>query len=295
MQSKHRSAPAGLSEALDQALARIGEGESIEACLEAFAPYAADLEPLLRVDELLRAEAALPLPPEMERWLHTGAREFQAIAEQMAPRYARRRTRISRQLATRTVAAVLVTAVTFATVDSVSAQSIPGEPLYSWKIAREDLSIQLATDAETRGRLHVNYAQRRLAEMDKLAAMDPEPELIAQTLSSLVAHVQAAVVVASQPEAAEMQPELSKLLVQVEQVLDEVASEAPDASTALDETRDQIESITQSLEEQPAARATTVAGAPTSSATPTRTVRPTATPSVPLATPAVPIIIREPG
>ncbi|HWQ12032.1 MAG TPA: DUF5667 domain-containing protein [Roseiflexaceae bacterium] len=302
--STHRSAAAGLAEALDQALARVGAGESPEACLEAFAPYAADLEPLLRVDALLRAEAAAAsaaLPPEMERWLHGGAREFQAIAERMAPRYARRRAplRVPRQAVQRTVLAVAVTAAMFVAVDTASAQSLPGEPLYSWKIAREDLSIQLAADAETRGLLHVNYAQRRLAEVDRLAAAGvSDTALIEQTLAGLVSHVQGAVAASSTAEGADVQPALNELLTQVDQLLEEVRNEAPASSTALEATREQIETIAQPLAvEMSTATSPTTPPATASqpaSASPTPTERPSSTPQPTPGEPVVPIIIDDP-
>ncbi|MEN9937194.1 MAG: hypothetical protein RLZZ387_3773 [Chloroflexota bacterium] len=251
MQSSHRSAPDGLIEALDLALARVGAGESLETCLENFAPHAADLAPLLSVDALLRAEAAKPLPPEMERWLHAGARDFRAIAQQIAPRRARRITgpRLPRHTVQRTVMAVAVTATLLGTVDTVSAQSLPGEPLYTWKIAREDISLQLAANPETRGMLHVDYAKRRLAEVDRLAASGAsDAELIEQTLSSLVNHVQGAVSEAARADGDGVQPALDTLLSEVQQTLVQVASEAPTSTDALNETREQLETITQPLD-----------------------------------------------
>src|SRR5215212_12274188 len=89
MQFEERSVTKGLPDALDQALARLRAGESVEGCLNAFPQYAAALEPLLRAGDQLRASAAEPLPPDLEHWLPTGARDFAAIAEQMVPKYTR--------------------------------------------------------------------------------------------------------------------------------------------------------------------------------------------------------------
>src|SRR5215211_7854519 len=89
MQFEERSVRKSLPDALDQALARLHAGESVEGCLDAFPQYAAALEPLLRTGDRLRASAAEPLPPDLEHWLPTGARDFAAIAEQMAPKYTR--------------------------------------------------------------------------------------------------------------------------------------------------------------------------------------------------------------
>src|SRR6188508_328576 len=87
MQFEERSVIKGLPDALDQALARLHSGESVEGCLDAFPQYAATLEPLLRVGNQLRASAAEPLSLELENWLPAGARDFAAIAEQMVPKY----------------------------------------------------------------------------------------------------------------------------------------------------------------------------------------------------------------
>src|SRR5260221_2570407 len=89
MQFEDRSVTKGLPDALDQALARLRAGESVEGCLDAFPQYAAALEPLLRAGDRLRASAAEPLPLDLEHWLPTGARDFAAIAEQMVPKYTR--------------------------------------------------------------------------------------------------------------------------------------------------------------------------------------------------------------
>src|SRR5690349_9288046 len=89
MQFEERSVIKGLPDALDQALARLQAGESVEGCLDAFPQYAAALEPLLRAGDRLRASAAEPLPLDLENWLPTGARDFAAMAEQLVPKYTR--------------------------------------------------------------------------------------------------------------------------------------------------------------------------------------------------------------
>ena len=81
MQMNDRSTTESLPEVLDQALARLKAGESVEACLSAYPQHARDLEPLLRTGNSLNVEAATQLPPEMDEWLATGARDFAALAE----------------------------------------------------------------------------------------------------------------------------------------------------------------------------------------------------------------------
>ena len=66
-------------------------GRALRSASTLIHQHAAALEPLLRAGERLRAEAAEPLPPDLEDWLPAGARDFAAIAEQMAPQYAKQR------------------------------------------------------------------------------------------------------------------------------------------------------------------------------------------------------------
>src|SRR5262249_26777613 len=72
-----------LSEVLDKAITQLGSGESIEETLNANPQYAPELDPLLHAAAALQAEAQTPLPPDLEAWLPTGARDFAAITEQM--------------------------------------------------------------------------------------------------------------------------------------------------------------------------------------------------------------------
>src|SRR5262245_20685698 len=90
MSFEERSQTKSMPDLLDQALARLQAGDSVEASLDAAPQHAAALEPLLRMGALLRAEAAAPLPPDLEAWLPAGARDFAAIAEQMALQHAKR-------------------------------------------------------------------------------------------------------------------------------------------------------------------------------------------------------------
>src|SRR5262245_13579240 len=132
---------------LDNALDRIAGGASVEDCVDVYPQHAHDLTPLLHTATALRLQAATPLPPELEAWLPAGQREFAAIAERMAPRYARRRSMVLQNptLQRAAIAATLVIAM-MGVADSAAASSIPGEPLYAWKRAKEDITLSLTSD-----------------------------------------------------------------------------------------------------------------------------------------------------
>src|SRR5262245_13269668 len=124
---------------LDEALDRVAGGASIEDCLDAYPEHAHDLAPLLRTGVVLRAQAATPLPPDLEAWLPAGRRDFAAIAERLAPRYARRRPAAFQKVSwQRAFVATAVVVAMMGVADTAAAASLPGQPLYAWKRAKED-------------------------------------------------------------------------------------------------------------------------------------------------------------
>ncbi len=81
MKRSEPNASINLDHILDQAIAHLQEGESIDACLARYPEHAEVLEPLLRVSAELRDSADVTLPQEMEEWLAVGAQEFATLAE----------------------------------------------------------------------------------------------------------------------------------------------------------------------------------------------------------------------
>jgi hypothetical protein len=250
------------ADALDQALERMRAGESIEASLADHAHLTADLVPLLRAGAQLRVQAAAPLPPDLERWLPAGARDFAAIAEQMAPRYARRRSAISRPLTLqRTAIAVAIVAAMMGTVDIASAQSLPGETLYQWKRAKEDISLALVSDPDQRGQLMVEYAEQRLNEFNRLvdSGKPADSVLVAETLNSLFANLQGALAQDQQGAGADVGQEASQLLNKAKSRIAEVApTAAPATAKVLNQAANEADQLALQLPTP-----TSIAGAPT--------------------------------
>jgi hypothetical protein len=194
-----RSPQIAFQEAFDEALDRLLHGADINECLARYPHLAAELEPLLHVAGMVRAEATLPLPSELERWLPTGAQEFSAIAGQMLAQ--RRRARhvlrpLRKAAVQRVLAGALAVAIVLASVDTASAQSMPGDPLYVWKVAREDLTLSVVADPVQRSKLHVDYARRRIVEIETLIARGDavDPQLLEEPLAILSVHVRGAVI-----------------------------------------------------------------------------------------------------
>ncbi len=252
-----RQAQPGLATALDEALARMKAGASVEECLASYPQHAPALQPLLHTSEELYTQAGAPLPAGLEAWLPAGAREFATIADQLAPRYARRRKPVRMPSAAwqRAIAAVVVTAVLMGAADTASAQSLPGEALYTWKRAKEDLALTLETDPRERSQLHVNYAHRRLDEFHSLVeeGKKPDPTLVAETLDSLIIHIQEAI------KEDIVNPEVAALVDQAEEALENADTVGPEAQPVVEQAQETVHGIGQQL---PALGATSSAGAP---------------------------------
>ncbi|NWG22785.1 MAG: hypothetical protein HXY39_20970 [Chloroflexi bacterium] len=261
---------APLTDALDDALARMVRGVSIEECLVSYPQLAADLEPLLSIADLVRHEAALPLPPELERWLPTGAQEFAAIAEQMLARQPSLRrliTPLGHVAVQRTLAGVLAASILLASVDTASAQSLPGDPLYTWKVAREDISLTITTSPEQRGRLHISYARRRLAEINEMMAggVAPDSQLIAEAVANLTGHVQGAVSASQEASTPGAASDIDVLISEVEFTLTQLASKVPETRSTVDEAQQTIDAALEQLalpSPSPAPDATATTGTP---------------------------------
>jgi hypothetical protein len=286
----------GLMEALDVVLDRLLRGADIDECLSLYPHLAVELEPLLRVAGMVRAEVTQPLPPEMERWLATGAQEFAAIADQMlARRHARRNLLkpLRKAAVQRVLVGALAVAVLLASVDTASAQSLPGDPLYVWKVAREDLTLSITADPVQRSKLHVTYARRRLLEINEMLASDAaiDPQTLREPLALLSGHIRGAVIESRDPEGADSSVDVTALLGEVQTALSRLASKVPDASPLLENVQEQIDSVI-----EPTASPVPIATAsPAPSLPPTTPVEaPTTAPVEAPVTEVIPQIEREP-
>lgn len=196
-----------LGDILDEALAYLERGGSVEECLRHYPAVAAELEPLLRVAAALRQQAVVDLPPDMEDWLVTSRQDIETLATQLLPRRTSappdpKRVPLQRRLRGRLSPAnplvavlvlLLIMITTFFTVDTVSAHSLPGELLYSWKLMHEHVRLAWTFDPEQRSTLYVEFAQRRLTEFDSIAAHSPpDPKRVTETLDLLVEQSQQA-------------------------------------------------------------------------------------------------------
>lgn len=145
-------------EALDRALDRLVAGDSVRA-------GGSPVDPLAGVAARLRTMYAAEAPAEV------AARHLAAIRDDAAPVVpaVRLRRRRARALAVGLAAAAMLLMMASSAV-AMSARALPGETLYPVKRAVERMRLALPGDLGTKAKLHLDFADRRLDELQLLLA-----------------------------------------------------------------------------------------------------------------------------
>lgn len=134
-----------LDEALNDCLERMRRGESLDACLARYPQHAADLEPLLRVGQMLRAA-----PPAISAEAFSRGRTQLRDAALAAPSvpWERRLGRTLRGLALPLGLAVAMLAMVL--IAAAAWRSAPGEPLHPLQRLVQTAALRLTTDPAAR-------------------------------------------------------------------------------------------------------------------------------------------------
>jgi hypothetical protein len=143
----------GLENALDQCLALLSQGESLEACLQRFSQYRDELEPLLRAAAAIRAARA-PMQPSPQALARARARFLTEATVRREALHAHKRPSLaaslkallSRGVVTATLTLVLLGAI-LGGGSIASANSLPGDPLYGVKRVSENVRLFLTLGA----------------------------------------------------------------------------------------------------------------------------------------------------
>ncbi|MEW6230765.1 MAG: DUF5666 domain-containing protein [Chloroflexota bacterium] len=193
---------ADLASILDECLARMRGGESVQRCLDAFPEHAQELEPLLRQADVLRSlPAVAPSAEAMVRGRQALLRKLASMPQRkkgsrlasmfdVLPFWAmvgwpsapgRARAWASALLVAGLSAAA---AIVLGTGTIVLAQdSLPGTPLYPVKMVSETTQVALTPDGQAKADLYMLLAQRRLTEA--LAQANREHKVSAGTLLAM--------------------------------------------------------------------------------------------------------------
>ena len=160
------------SEALNDCLDRLVQGEEIRECLRRYPQQASELEPLLHVAlaTIRAAEEAKPSP-------EAKARNFMRFSEAVQSRSARPERRLSwlsfrwlplaRPVAVG-LASILVFVLGAGVATAASSESVPGEPLYWVKTTREMVEQKMPRSDDDRANYEASLAQVRGKELGKL-------------------------------------------------------------------------------------------------------------------------------
>ena len=169
------------SEALNDCLERLKRGESVYSCLRRYPDLTDELEPLLEVAvaTMRAAESAAPSPSAKARGFarFSEALDARANAPSAPPRRRRFRWRmpafgfgLPAPLA-RPLAVAILCVVVFATgigATSAAAGSVPGEPLYWVKTARESIEQRIPRSDTGRANYQARLAHTRADEAQAL-------------------------------------------------------------------------------------------------------------------------------
>lgn len=182
-----------LGKILDSCLELISNGSAtVESVLERYPQYQEQLKPPLEAAMWLqsRKEVFNPRPGFVQlsqrrlvnRFRNQGSEASVGVTISRIPAFFQERRIAVQYSALLTLTAVLLF-VGYRSTDFLVQRSIPGDPLYEAKVTQEELRVSLASNEEEKTRLRIDYAQRRVIEMQELVIVG-RTELIELTLQN---------------------------------------------------------------------------------------------------------------
>ena len=174
----------GLENALDECLAYLKKGKSLEECLQRFPKQRDELEPLLRVSLEVRKAFQRPAPSQqaLARAKIRFMAEVSRRGSQQTPVKRARwfnwgvRTPLSRGLATAALTLVLILGI-LSGGSITSANSLPGDPLYGVKRVSERVRLFLTLGADNRADLQDRYDEIRIEEVKQVIEQKREVDV----------------------------------------------------------------------------------------------------------------------
>lgn len=195
----------GIEEALAECLERIERGEAtVEEAMHLYPRLSSELEPLLRLASELRSMPRISAPESLRttrRPVFASPRRETPVIDLSSRRWRRPWFRPAFVWAVplaRAAAALLAAFLLLGGTVVASASSLPEEPLYPVKLAVERLQLALAPNPQVRAELEMQFAARRLGEVEAAAlqarteAVRRGLELYEERVSSVLSSVDAA-------------------------------------------------------------------------------------------------------
>ena len=163
-----------IEDILNNCLERMFKGESVEDCLKDYPERASELEPLLKTGAALTQKSfAIQPAPEFK------ARVRSQLQGLLYARQEKKRKKIPIWHRRWAVAMTTVLVIAFASVGVVAASTnaLPDEPLYPVKLAMERVRLTLTFSDVDRGKLSIQFAERRVGEIAEMARQGKSDEI----------------------------------------------------------------------------------------------------------------------
>lgn len=161
--------------AFDECLNALASGEDLEASLKRYPALADELRPMLetaRAAQLLGVSFPAPRQAQLASRAKFLARagELRAVQRPQTRRNWLTGWLFTNRLASAALAILLVAVIGGYSALTVSAQSLPGDPLYGLKRTVEQTQLWLSPNTETRAELEYQFTARRLGEVEQVMA-----------------------------------------------------------------------------------------------------------------------------
>jgi hypothetical protein len=164
-------------------------GESIEDCLKRYPNQASDLKPILETTLITKRTTAITPRPEFKA---KARYQFHLAIQDLKTDKDRFFHRLRLQWAT-AVTAVLILLLGSSGIYVAASTSIPGNPLYSVKLAIEQVQMNLTFSDLGKANLYAKFADRRVDEIIQLAKIGATDKILenSNTLSNQLGMVTA--------------------------------------------------------------------------------------------------------
>lgn len=163
---------------LDDCLQRLlVRGETIEDCLNAYPIHAESLQPLLQTALLTKKATIIEPRPEFKA---NARNQFRIALQEASPRQNRFFSTLSFRWAT-ALTAILVMLIAGGGLVFAAGTSMPDNPLYSVKLAVEQMQINLTFSDMGKANLYAEYADRRASEILHMAQKGNASHVISAT------------------------------------------------------------------------------------------------------------------
>ncbi len=184
-----------LSRILDACLELIASGSgTVDSVIEQYPEHSEQLRPALEAAQWLqtRSEVFNPRPGFVQlsqrrlvnRFRNNSSKAGATSTETLSriPAFFQERRMIVQYSALLTLTAVLLF-VGYRSTAFLVQRSIPGDPLYATKLSQEELRVSLSSNEEDETRLRIEFAQRRVIEMQELILVGRD-SLLDETLDN---------------------------------------------------------------------------------------------------------------